>query len=92
MFRRAKCWALSHVAVLVVGVAGFSVVPPVLGVWWFAAFFLAMIFTLVMTRQCISEDARIPDEIRRRWDLRLPWLGPVAVLYLVLFGVGRAEE
>ena len=57
----------------------------------FVAFVFALLFTLEMTRQCISEDARMPDELRRRWDKRLLWLGPFAVVYLLMLGFSRRE-
>lgn len=90
MRQQARRWALTHLLLLPIVPAGFELLPALPGPRWTGELILGLwviglCFTLVMTRQSLAEDARLSDETRRRWGRRLLWLGPIGVLWFVLF-------
>lgn len=92
MSRGWRVWAWSMIGVLVLGiVVGRSASPSFLPLW-LGFVILGLVFTVQMTRQTLREEPGLSSEERQEWDRRLVWLGPIGVIWLLIFRPTRQRE
>ena len=87
-----RFWGWAHVAVLIVGIVVGKIVDWPLVAWWLVFVILGAVFTIQMTRQALDMDRNLASHDRVEWDRRLIWLGPLAILWLLVAGAEDVDH